>query len=435
MSSRLDFLRAFFGAILFALALSAAPARAQDDAPVAYRVVKGDTLYTLAQKYMRVPANAIEVQLLNRIANPRRLPIGRILRIPRHVLRYNPVPLNIAAFSGPVQVDGGAPQVGGTLREGQTIATGPNGFITFRSAFGGRFTMPSNSTMRLDRARRYILGDILDVDFRMLKGRGEASSPALKDQDRLRLGTPKSTTAVRGTDFRVGYLEEAGISITEVTEGSVALSAGEDTSVTEAGFGVASTDAGIAEREALLPPVEFVDPGRIQTDEALSFAFEPVPGAKAYRVQLARDAGFVDILTETITAEATVGFPGLDDGRYFVRGRGISANAIEGFSRSYSFRRKRLGVAGSAEPSPLDDGFLFKWAPVGEGPATFAFQLWKEGAPQDLLFDETGLSQMSLVVTDLAPATYQWRVAVMQADAEDGLIKVWGAPESLVVSE
>jgi hypothetical protein len=421
--------------ILLAGLVPGAPARAEEDGPITYRVEQGDTLYGIAKRFLKSDAAAREVQKLNKVRNPRRLPVNSQLDIPRNLLRYRPVDLTIAAFSGPVRIDGAAPQVGASLNEGQVITTGRNGFISFRSGFGARFSMPSNSIMRLDRARKYLLGDILDVDFAVLTGRGSAGSPKLKEQDRLRMRTPKATTAVRGTDFRVGYIEAGDISLTEVVEGSVSLALGEATGGVDAGFGVASTAAGLGAPEALLAAVEFVEPGKIQTDEALKFTIVPMDRAQAYRVQLARDAGFLDVLSETITSDLSIAFDGLEDGRYFIHARGISATALEGNSQAYSFRRKRLGVSGSAAPSPLGDGFLFKWAAAGEGPSTFAFQLWREDDAAHPLVDETGLSITSLVLTDLAPGSYKWRVAVMQADKEDGLIKVWGAPESLVVSE
>ena len=420
------------GLIVFTLA--AVPASANDDPPVVYRVEKGDTLYNLAQRYLRSHAAARAVQRINRIANPRRLPIGKRLQVPRNLLRYQPVEVRVVAFSGPVRIAGRVPQVGAGLDEGEVITTGPNGFISFQSNFGGRFTMPSNSTMRLERARRYLMYDILDVDFQVLKGRGEAGSPSLKDQDRLRLRTPRATTAVRGTDFRVAYLDEADVSLTEVTEGSVNVAVGAATQATEAGFGVASTAAGIGAAEMLLAPAQFVTPGKVQTDEALAFTLLPLDRAKAYRVQLARDAGFVDILSEIVTSDLDVTFPGIEDGRYFVRARGVSASAIEGNSRAESFRRKRLGVSANAGRSAELDGFLFKWMAIGEGQSSFAFQLWKEGASGDPIVDETGLSATSIMLTDLAPGTYQWRVAVMQAE-EEGLLKVWGEPQTLSVSE
>jgi len=44
-------------------------------------------------------------------------------------------------------------------------------------------------------------------------------APKLQDQERYRVGNPVAVTAVRGTQFRVGYDKEADLSLSEVTEG------------------------------------------------------------------------------------------------------------------------------------------------------------------------------------------------------------------------
>jgi hypothetical protein len=422
-------------ALVLAFALPAAPALANDDGTLTYRVKKGDTLYGLAAQYMRSQADARRVQRLNRVRNPRRLPVNKRLRLPRELLRYDPVILQVGTFSGPVRINGQVPAVNQRVFERDVITTQGNGFISFKSNIGAKFTMPSNSTMRLDRARRYLLNGILDIDFTVLKGRGSAGSPRLKDQDRLQMRTPVATTAARGTEFRVAHLEGEERSLTEVIEGSVNVAAGEAEGVTEAGFGVASTQAGIGEAEALLAAVEFIEPGKIQTDEKLTFTLVPQARAQAYRVQVARDAGFLEVVSEVVTTGTQVTFDSLDDARYNIRARAVSASGIEGNSKAESFRRKRLGVSGSAGKSDLLDGFLFKWQAVGEGARTFAFQLWPEGNRDALIVDETGLIQQSLVLTDLPPGDYQWRIAVIQADPEEGLLKVWGDAQNLGVSE
>ena len=98
-------------ALVLAFALPAAPASANDDGPLTYRVKKGDTLYGLAKRYMRSQADARRVQRLNRVRNPRRLRINRTLRVPRRYLRYNPVVLRVGAFSGPVRITEARPKL------------------------------------------------------------------------------------------------------------------------------------------------------------------------------------------------------------------------------------------------------------------------------------------------------------------------------------
>ncbi|WP_435418711.1 FecR domain-containing protein [Parerythrobacter aurantius] len=433
-------MHALFRSLSFVLALVAgaaglpAPAFAQDDAGFEYEVRRGDTLYGLAETYLRDKAAALRVQRLNRIADPRRLPVGKVLAIPRELVRYTPVELRVAGFTGPVDVAGRGAQPGLVLAEGQTVSTGRGGFVSFRATGGGEIALPSNTRARLVTARRYVLGDLLDVDFALLGGRGEAKAPKLKRGERFRVRTPTTVTAVRGTEFRVAFDEADARSLAEVVEGEVAVGAGKDERSTAAGFGVASTAAGLGPTERLLPPPALVEPGAVQTGETLLFVIRPQEAATGYRTQVARDAGFLEVVAEQVGPGTEVALPTLDNGRYFVRARAISASQLEGLSETFSFRRKRLGVAAAAEESPLADGFLFKWQAEGEGETLFAFRLWREGDAARPLVDETGLPETGISLTGLEPGTYRWQVAAIQA-VEEGLLKVWGPDQKLTVSE
>ncbi len=427
-------IRSFCIGIAALFAAISGPLSAQEGRAVTYTVQRGDTLIGIAARYLRSASAIRQVQRINNVRNPRRLPIGKSLSLPRALLRFEDVPLEVAAFSGPVTVAGAAPTVGARLAEGDEVTTGPNGFITFRSTFGGRISLPSNSRARLIRARRYALGETLDVDFAIENGRGSVSSPALKGQDQLQMRTPRAVTAVRGTDFRVAYDDRSARSITEVTEGAVAVAAGTEAITAPAGFGVASAGDGLAPPEALLPAPALVEPGAVQTAEQLRFTVDPGPLARAHRFEIATDAGFVDIISGVIAEGREAVFEPLPDGRYFVRARAISASGIEGFSESYSFRRKRLGVEATIGQSEEIDGFVFQWLPEGDGDVTFAFQLWRDGDPLALIIDEVGLSSTALVLTGLAPDVYQWRVAAVEAEPE-GLLKVWGPAQKLTISE
>ncbi len=427
-------IRSFCIGMAALLAALCGPLSAQEPGEVTYTVQRGDTLVGIAARYLRSTSAIPLVQRINRVRNPRRLPIGTPLKLPRALLRFEDVVLEVAAFSGPVSLAGATPSVGARLAEGAIVTTGPNGFVTFRSSFGGRISLPSNSRARLIRARRYVLGGTLDVDFAIEDGRGSATSPALKGQDLLQMRTPRAVTAVRGTDFRVAFDAGLARSITEVTQGLVAVAAGTDTIAAIAGFGVASAGDGLAPPEALLPAPALVEPGAIQTEEQLRFTVDPGPQARAHRFEIARDAGFVDVVSGVIAEGREAVFEPLPNGRYFMRARAISASGIEGFSESYSFRRKRLGAEASIGQSDEIDGFVFQWLPEGDGNVTFAFQLWRDGDAAKLIVDEAGLSSTALVLTDLAPGVYQWRVAAVEAEPE-GLLKVWGPTQKLTISQ
>ncbi len=410
---------------------------AKEAGPVVYRMKQGDTLNNLAKRYLKSPAYAKRVQRYNRIADPRRIPVNTRLRIPRSLLSSTPVRLVVAKFSGRVLIDGKPIKANQVLREDSVITTQANGFVTLRApSFNGKISMPSNSSAQLLKSRRYKLGEILDVDFKVLRGRGSASSPTLKGQSGLRMRTNVAVTAVRGTEFRVAHDEDANASLTEVVEGEVGVAAGGEERATPQGFGVPLSETGIGPTEELLPAPNFVDPFAMQMGKDLSFELVPLAGATGYRVQVSRDADFLDIVTEKVVQGTAVELDSLDDGRYNVRARAISETGLEGLSQdeTLSFRRKRAGVSGNAAQSPLLNGFRFDWVPEGEGTNVYAFQLWRKGDQETLLVDETGLTDTSIVLTDLENATYQWRVAVMQAEG-DGLLKVWGDTKSLVVSD
>lgn len=422
-----------------ALAASTIPlagqARANGDGDILYTVSAGDTLYELDQRYFAGKDAIATVARVNNIRNPRALPTGKTLQIPRELLRYQSYPLQIAGFSGPVRIDGQPVTAGMTLRVGSEIQTGPNGFVSFSSSDGAVIAIPSNSRARLIRSRRYLLDRKLDVDFKVLRGRTEVRAPKLKPQERFRVRTPNAVTAVRGTEFRVVYGEEAERSVTEVVEGQVGVSVGDATGIADMGFGIAASNDGLSATQPLLPAPSMDKPGAIQTDETLSFSIDLPEGGVAHRTQLARDAGFVDVIAESVEAAPQATFDSLDDGRYFVRARAISAEGIEGLSDVYSFRRKRVGIEGGVEPSPLADGFMFAWRAAGSGQNFAAFQLWDARTPSDLMIDEVGLSEQGLILTGLETGVYEWRVATMQADEQDGFIKVWSPPQKLTVTE
>ncbi|WP_337661291.1 LysM peptidoglycan-binding domain-containing protein [Erythrobacter sp. Alg231-14] len=425
-------------AIVAAYAGIAAPGLARNADTVTYTVEPGDTLYDITETYLVDGVNPARLQEMNRVRNPRRLSINRTLTIPRNLLKYELVELAVGDWTGPVTIDGSTPVRGTVLPVGAEIVTQRNGFITFTGSFGGRISLPSNTTAVLERARRYRLYNTLDVDFDVQRGRANATSPTLNGQDRLRMRTPIATTAVRGTEFRVAYdPENSDVSLTEVTEGAVQVAAGGATQPAPAGFGVSSSSSGVGEPEALLPAPAFIDLGAVQTEEALTFAFEPVDGAQGYRVQLARDLTFLDILAERIVTDQVAVFESVENGRYHLRGRAISSSGLEGLSVSdgeTSFLRKRVGVTADSENSADLDAYIFRWLTAGGEGATFAFQLWLEDAPENLLVDEVGLTSNEIALSNLAIGKYAWRVAATETDPIDGMIKIWGPSTPLTVS-
>lgn len=421
----------------FALTLSS-PLAAAPDGNINYTMERGDTIIALANDYFSNRKAVHTVLRINDISDARRIPVGTKIRIPRRFLRFKPVNLRVRSFSGPVTLRSRGKQaqltVNRQILEGDEIRTGRNGFVSIAGYGASRLSLPSNSRARIVDARRYLINDLVDIQVKVLEGRSEIVAPKLRSQERYRVGTPVAVTAVRGTQFRVGYEPGGDVGVSEVVEGDVSVGNGARAVEAPAGFGVPASSAGVRDVEKLLPAPGLISAGKIQTDDTLRFVISPLEEATGYRTQISKDAGFLEVVGETVSKDTNAVFGTIDDGRYFVRSRAIAKSGLEGVSEIYSFRRKRLGVSASAEKSDFSDAFKFAWQTQGSGESFTAFQLWEAGKRDTLIVDEAGLTQSDIFVSNLALGNYRWRVATFQVD-EGEAIKVWGPVQELKVTE
>ncbi|TAJ69606.1 MAG: LysM peptidoglycan-binding domain-containing protein [Phenylobacterium sp.] len=425
-----------WGPLLLAAALPAAAWSADaPEAPTRYSVRAGDTLYDLAQRYLVRPSAAGVVQRLNRIADPRRLPIGRTLDVPTDLLRTEPVVARLVAYSGPVSVRGsgaGPLRLEMPVREGFELSTGVNAFLTFELPDGSRLTLPSQSRVRLGRLRRVLLTGAVQRDISLEEGRASSTVTPLPNPDsRFRILTPVAVSAVRGTEFRVRHDDSAGRSTVEVIEGRVGealVGAPNETSVA-AGFGASAARGLVSSPARLLPAPTLSSPARLQDEPQVTFAVRPGSGA-AYRGQIARDAGFIDLISEVESTGPLLAFDAIPNGTFFVRLTTIDAAGLEGLPATYAFER-RLNALGLDEPQTVAGAkrqYLFKWRSTGGAPETFRFVLARKADGSDAVIDAPGLAERQIVVNDLPPGLYYWRVAV--ARHEGGrLFEKWSPPQ------
>ena len=430
--------RTSFGlAATLALTLSS-PLAAAPEGNVNYTMVRGDTLNQLAADYFASRSAVKDVLRINGIADARRIPVGAKIKIPRRHLRFKPVDMRVLSVSGPVfmQVNGRefALKIGRQIVEGDVIRTGRNGFLSIAGHGSSRLSLPSNSRARFVDARRYIINDLVDIQVKVLEGRSNIVAPKLKAQERYRVGTPVAVTAVRGTEFRVGYSPGDDLGLTEVVEGDVLVGSGANSVEAPEGFGVSASSAGVNDVEALLPAPSILTPGKLQTETELKFAVSPIDDAIGYRTQLSKDAGFLEVVDEVVSSNEVAVFGALDDGRYYVRARAIATSGLEGQSEIHTFRRKRLGISAEAEKSDFDDAFKFAWQAAGDGASYAAFQIWAQGNRDQLLVDEIGLTQNDIFISNLQQGDYRWRVGTFQID-EGEAIKVWGPVQELKVTD
>lgn len=402
---------------------AAAQTTAPAEPPVAYVVKPGDTLIGLGRAYLNGPADYKAVQKANKVREPRRLRPGSQLNIDANLLKSTPIAASLSAFSGPVQIETNgqrAPaRVGMGLAEGQVVITGPGAFATFELEDASRVTLPSNTRVRIARMRQILINGAPQRVLHLDQGRGTISAtPTTNPAGKFEVRTPVSVSAVRGTEFRVGAGDDRAQ--TEVLKGAVGVDAGAvatSAPPVPAGFGVSATAAGVSAPVKLLDAPKLGAGGQTQSDKTVRFAIEPLTGAAAYRLQLSRDAGFVDVFGEATTKEPVSDFGEMANGTYFVRLTALDAGGLEGFPADYSFDRD-LDTLDAAAPSDSREGkhrkFLFRWSSAGDGVRNYRFQMFAGEGAKVATVDQPGLTEPQLTLTDLTPGTYAWRVTAIR---------------------
>ncbi|ATQ43311.1 FecR domain-containing protein [Caulobacter mirabilis] len=400
------------------LAVAWCGAAAGAEAVTVYEVRKGDTLYDLAQRYFVRVGDYGVVQRRNKVADPRRLPVGARLTVPIRLLRTEPTEARLGAFRGDVRIEAGgrtiAPTKAMLLPEGAVISTGADAFARLDLEDGSRVTLPSQSRIRLDRLRRTLLTGAVDRELSVQAGRSRSKvMPLTSPQDRYIVRTPMSVSAVRGTEFRVWYQPDERRASTEVVEGSVTMDteASEPTVIAAAQGATAAADGRLTARP-LPPPPRLAAPGRSQDDPVVAFPITPAADAVAYRAEIAADAGFLDVVAETQSNAPLVAFNALPDGDYFLRTTTVDAGGLESVPAAYAFERALNTLdlqAPQASGEKRRRQYLFRWTVSGAGERVYRFQLVREGDPVPVI-DEIGLTEPQITVTDLPAGAYSWRV-------------------------
>ena len=396
----------------------------------------GDTLYDVADHYLRDPRDWAVLRKLNHVADPLHLQPGVQLRLPVALLKQEPRSARVVAVSGPAghafRQNPFAPvTVGMVLVEGDRVQTGHNGFVTLELDDGSHVSVPQDSTIEIGALRQTVLTGAKDrvIDLK----RGEVDSEvnhAIKKDDRFQIRSPSVVAGVRGTRFRVSYDGDERSTAVAVLDGAVGVDASRmpprapgvplqaSTQLIGAHFGsVTRSTGGVGGPVALLPAPALVDPGKVQDDKDVAFDLVPDANARAYRVQIARDADLFDLIRDQRVNLPHATFGDLPDGNYFVRISSIDGMGLEGLPHIYAFERRQFGLDVSAGPRAGSRDFEFRWLASRTGVETrFRFVLATTADLREPLVDRTDLAAGQIVVSDLPPGDYYWTVIAEQFD-------------------
>ncbi|GLU31051.1 peptidase M23 [Trinickia caryophylli] len=404
-----------------------------------YVAQPGDTLYSVAERYLRDPADWHALSRLNRVAAPRRLQPGTKLRIPPELLKREPLALRVVATSGQVtRAFERLPPVpvrkGMALSEGDLIRTGADGFITVEFDDGTHVGLPPDSSASFSTLNRTVLTGATHRIVQLRKGEVASEVTHAKERDdRFEVHAPTIVAGVRGTRFSVSYGQRAAA--VEVLDGAVAVdktaasgSPKERQAAFErvrqtlpaqflaAGYGSVTPDGGaVGAPVPLLPAPALEHPAKTQDGAEAAFDIVPLEGASRYRVMIARDAGAIDLIRDQRVDTPHASFSDLDDGTYFVRLSAIDEYGLEGRPAVYAFERRRNAVSASAARVAGSRDYRFRWLVGRPGVAThFRFILARDEALEERLVDAVDIAGDEFVVSGLPAGVYHWTVVAEQ---------------------
>ena len=435
----------FFRATVLACLLAASGTRAAD---YAYVAQPGDTLEGIARQLLKHPGDWAGLQKLNGVAEPRRIPVGTQIRIPRQWLRVDVAPARVGVVQGMARRGGQALVPGGMVAPGDEIATGDDGFVTLELADGSRLVLQPKSRLRLDSLQRTRGVAVYRTRLNLLSGR--VDNEVAKQADGTagyQVRTPAALIAVRGTGFRVAA--EEALSRAEVTQGVVAAgkAAGTGRQVpVRAGEGlVVAATLPVGSAVPLLPAPRLEAPSGPWEKVVLRLPFPAVAGAVAYRAQLSKDAEFRQVVAEGLfksngqagagapaagnagspphpQPDPEVKFPSVADGRFWLRLRAVAADGLEGRDTVVALTVKArpeppFASAPAAGGKVRGENVEFRWS-ASEEAAAYLLLLSRDGQP----VLESGLLKDTVFkpADKLPPGDYAWRVASVRGDGDRG---------------
>jgi hypothetical protein len=381
-------------------------------------VQPGETLWGISGQYLQSPQRWPEVQQRNQVGEPRLLQPGRLLYFADGRLVPDGTAV-IAAVEGQAwrRRPGGAEQPvtpGMAVQAGDVLATGGDAFVTLGLPGGSRTVLPSRSTLEVQAV------DARTVRLRLIEGRVESQVRKQRPDQQFEIRARSMGLGVRGTHFRVR--DEGGQLTGEVIEGEVVVSqdiTAKHELVLRAGQGAVLPDNGSAQAQALLPAPQLAPQTAAEAgarrDRTLRVV--PVAGAQTYRLQLARDAGFLQPVHEQRgPGPAFTVPPAVAAGPVQVRVTAFDAGGLEGLPGDSAVSLPASPAAGAAAvavegtATPMPDGRVeIRWP--GVPGRRYSFELSRSADFALLLVDAPAVHAAGMTVGPFVQGgRYHWRV-------------------------
>jgi hypothetical protein len=400
-----------------------------------YTIRPGDNLWNLTERHLTSMRYVTRLQQLNGIQNPYVIQPGTRIRIPVSWTQQHlhEIKARIVGVHGEVTVrhkdtsERLPAELGMQLFVGDQIQSENDSFVTVEFVDKSRLRVQNNSQVRIENME--VFGDygLIDTLVDLQDGRTENSVPPEPESGtRFRIKTPSAISSVRGTDFRVGTLNEGQSTSSEVLAGSVQVSGENRRIKVPAGFGsVTMLGAPPSKPVTLLPPPDLSETPTLYESLPLVISLKPLEKAQAYRAQIATDQNFKNLWAEFTAAQLPFRDGDVPDGDYWLRVRGIDASGIEGQDAVIAF-----SLNARPEPpfvtAPLPGGAVdveeqaFHWAIQSEA-AHYIVMISKDESFSDLMYFDPQVKNNHLKLSEsLQPGHYFWRIASVSAEEGAG---------------
>ena len=417
-------------AIFFASAIPAIGLAAEEPV-IAIEMHRGDTLSSIAKRYLKNPNDWSSLQRFNNVRLDRAMPVGTRVNVPIAWMRIVDIEAQIIATRGTVRIERGSTTIaaaaGTMLKVGDRIRVGEGSSLTLKFPDESTSSLHANTDARLDMMRGVPSTDLIAQRIRLDAGRIESAvTPRKNASSEFEIQTPVATIGVRGTQFRTTVDDT---SRGEVLEGRVdALGKGSPTPVVvNAGFATVIPASGIPSPPVTLLPAPDLtkNPTSFIIDQP-AIIFDPIANAEFYRAMVAGDLGFTNVVTEITSKIPWLQLPSLPDGNYFLRVRGIDANRLEGRNGEFTFSVK---TGNPPPPAPLGPTFnntlssgnnvVVSWAGENQA-ASYRLQIASDESFAQVLHRAERTITLRLSLPSLQPGRYYWRVASNRPDGASG---------------
>lgn len=314
---------------------------AESESDWQYTVLQRDTVWGICKQYVSDPLCWKKLVDYNQIKNPKYIPPGTIIQIPKAWLIASDSTALVIAVEGSVLVtlNGKTDQVpllvGDKLSVSDTVVT-KAGSAMVEFSDGSRLVLKPFSTVKMETLQYYPNSNVAKTRIELIKGQLKALVEKQRGgNSAYEVVTPAAVAAVRGTEFRVANSvdEVSGLSKmkTELLTGALAMSSDQNAVSLKAGQAVMAEEGkGLGAVVDLLPRPTMNLNSQQAFELPLDFQWNPLEGAVGYKVALLKQG---NLIWEKQVDEPQFLINDIAEGDFILLIRGIDGQGFEGRDR------------------------------------------------------------------------------------------------------